>query len=52
MFEEPGKAVVRSFEIPKCDDDEVATETIYSLVSPGTELRVFSEEANQKENSP
>ncbi|MCX6985168.1 MAG: zinc-binding dehydrogenase [Lentisphaerae bacterium] len=52
VFEEPGKAAVRSFEIPKCGDDEVATETIYSFVSPGTELRVFSGRSESKGKFP
>ncbi len=42
VFDSPGKAEIKALELPKCGDNEVAAETIYSFVSPGTELRVFA----------
>ncbi len=52
VFEEPGRAVVKDFELPKCGDDEVAAETIYSFVSPGTELRIFAGSKESKGKFP
>ena len=52
VFEEPGKAVVKDFDLSKCGDDEVLTETIYSFVSPGTELRIFAGTKESKGRFP
>ena len=52
VFEAPGKAVVKNFELPKCGDDEVLTETIFSFVSPGTELRIFAGAKESKDRFP
>jgi threonine dehydrogenase-like Zn-dependent dehydrogenase len=52
VFEEPGKAVVKNFELPECGDDEVCAETIYSFVSPGTELRIFAGAKESKGRFP
>lgn len=42
VFNAPGKASLKSFNLPACGPDQVIAKTIYSFVSPGTELRVFS----------
>ena len=52
VFEEPGKAAVKNFELPKCGVDEVLTETVFSFVSPGTELRIFAGAKESKGKFP
>lgn len=52
VFTEPGVAQLQTFEMPSCAEDEVTTETIYSFVSPGTELRIFSGALESKEKFP
>ncbi|MBN1864428.1 MAG: zinc-binding dehydrogenase [Victivallales bacterium] len=42
VFTAPGKVGLKNFNLPECGDNEVLAETIYSFVSPGTELRVLS----------
>jgi 2-desacetyl-2-hydroxyethyl bacteriochlorophyllide A dehydrogenase len=41
VFKAPGRAAIETFELPACGPHQVIAETIYTFVSPGTELRVF-----------
>ena len=41
VFAEPGKVEVRALKLPEIAPDQLLVETIYTQVSPGTELRVF-----------
>ncbi|MHB9026493.1 MAG: zinc-binding dehydrogenase [Armatimonadota bacterium] len=41
VFEEAGRVGVRELILPSCGPREIIAETIYSFVSPGTELRVL-----------
>lgn len=42
FFDKPYKASLRELKLPPCGENEIIAQTIYSFVSPGTELRVFS----------
>jgi len=42
VFDDRDKITVQEFDLPPCGPEEVVCETIYSFVSPGTELRVLS----------
>ncbi len=42
VYEAPGKVGAGTFELAPCGEDEILCETIYSFVSPGTELRNLS----------
>jgi 3-hydroxyethyl bacteriochlorophyllide a dehydrogenase len=42
VFEKPGEVVIRDFDMPACGPREIVTQTVYSFVSPGTELRVLA----------
>jgi 2-desacetyl-2-hydroxyethyl bacteriochlorophyllide A dehydrogenase len=42
VFNTPGRASIETFELPACEPNQVIAETIYTFVSPGTELRVFA----------
>lgn len=42
VFPDAGQIDFMEFELPECGPDQVVAETIYSFVSPGTELRVLS----------
>lgn len=42
VFYKPEKIGFAEFDLPGCGSNEVIAETIYSFVSPGTELRVLS----------
>jgi len=42
IFKAPGQVGVETFDLGPCGDDEILCETIYSFVSPGTELRNLS----------
>jgi 2-desacetyl-2-hydroxyethyl bacteriochlorophyllide A dehydrogenase len=48
VFTEPNHAEIQENELAPCAENEVVAETIYSFVSPGTELRVF---AGKQQNS-
>lgn len=52
VFPAPGEVELREFEMPPCGPKEIVTETIYSFVSPGTELRVLSGTAQSKGQFP
>jgi 2-desacetyl-2-hydroxyethyl bacteriochlorophyllide A dehydrogenase len=43
VYKAPGEVGVETAELGPCDDHEVLCETLYSFVSPGTELRNLSE---------
>ena len=49
LFNGPGTSSIESFELAVCEPDQVIVETIYSFVSPGTELRIFAA-GDQEEN--
>ena len=42
VFDKVNSAVLQDIELEACGDDQILTETIFSFVSPGTELRVLS----------
>ncbi len=42
VFDKTNSVVLRDIEMRECGDDEILAETIYSFVSPGTELRVLT----------
>ena len=42
VYKAPGQVGVETMELPSCGDEEILCETIYSFVSPGTELRNLS----------
>jgi len=42
VYKAPGQVGVETVELPPCREDELLCETIYSFVSPGTELRNLS----------
>jgi len=42
VFTQPNEVKLQQFSLPPCGPSEVICETIYSFVSPGTELRVLS----------
>lgn len=42
VFTQPGKIIIDNFKLPPCGKNEIIAQTIYSFVSPGTELRVLS----------
>jgi len=48
VFDQPDRISLREISLPPCGPEEVVCETIYSFVSPGTELRVLS---GKQENS-
>ncbi|MBU4366411.1 MAG: zinc-binding dehydrogenase [Kiritimatiellae bacterium] len=52
VFTAPNQIQIREFELPPCGPQEVICETIYSFVSPGTELRVLSGVAESKGKFP
>lgn len=51
-FKEPGEVGFVEFELPECGPQEVLAETIYSFVSPGTELRVLAGTAESRGRFP
>jgi len=42
VFPAPGRVEIRKFELPSCGADEIIVRTRYTLVSTGTELRVWA----------
>jgi 2-desacetyl-2-hydroxyethyl bacteriochlorophyllide A dehydrogenase len=42
VFPKPHAIAFREFDLPPCGPDEIVAETLYSFVSPGTELRVWA----------
>ncbi|HEY3397988.1 MAG TPA: zinc-binding dehydrogenase [Armatimonadota bacterium] len=42
VFPAAGEVEIRSFELPPCGADEIVVKTLYSMVSTGTELRVWA----------
>ena len=42
VFDKPNSAVLQDIELEACGENEILAETIFSFVSPGTELRVLS----------
>ena len=42
VFPQPGEVEMRRFQLPACGPDEIVVRTLYSLVSTGTELRVWA----------
>jgi len=42
VYTAPGQVGVETFDLPPCGEEEILCETIYSFVSPGTELRNLS----------
>jgi 3-hydroxyethyl bacteriochlorophyllide a dehydrogenase len=52
VFTNPNEVKVQSVKLPACGPKEVVCETLYSFVSPGTELRVLSGVAESKGKFP
>lgn len=52
VFEQAGQVGFDRFELGPCGDEEIVAETIYSFVSPGTELRVLSGAEPAKDSFP
>lgn len=52
VFKAPGQVAIETFELPACGPNQVIAETIYTFVSPGTELRVFSGAYESKASFP
>ncbi|MHC4885068.1 MAG: zinc-binding dehydrogenase [Planctomycetota bacterium] len=42
IFDKPGSVVLGDAELQTCGENEIIAETIYSFVSPGTELRILT----------
>lgn len=42
VFTKPNDIEVKAFDVPRCGAKEILCESIYSFVSPGTEMRVLS----------
>ncbi|MGE9290589.1 MAG: zinc-binding dehydrogenase [Puniceicoccales bacterium] len=42
----------QTFELPSCSSDEIVCETLYTFVSPGTELRVLGGHYSKPEDFP
>lgn len=52
VFEQPNQVGMREFELAPCGSKEIVVETVYSFVSPGTELRVLSGLCDSKGKFP
>lgn len=52
VFTAPGKIKLQETELPSCGSQEVIAETVYSFVSPGTELRVLGGKNESKGKFP
>jgi D-arabinose 1-dehydrogenase-like Zn-dependent alcohol dehydrogenase len=52
VYEEINKVAIRKFELAECAPDQIIAETIYTFVSPGTELRVLGGHYATKEDFP
>jgi threonine dehydrogenase-like Zn-dependent dehydrogenase len=46
VFPEPGKVDVRDFVLPPPGDEDILVKSLYTMVSPGTELRGWSGKAD------
>ena len=42
VFTAPDQVNIEALKLPTCGPNHVIAETIYTLVSPGTELRILS----------
>ena len=42
VFPEPGEVEIRKLQLPACGPEQIVVRTLYSLVSTGTELRVWA----------
>lgn len=52
VFQKPEKIGLAEFDLPECGSNEIIAETIYSFVSPGTELRILSGIGESRERFP
>ena len=52
VFEDIDRVGIRKLELAPCRADEIVCETIYTFVSPGTELRVLAGHYSKKEDFP
>ncbi|MCL5674717.1 MAG: zinc-binding dehydrogenase [Candidatus Omnitrophica bacterium] len=52
VFTEPGEIELQTFDLSDCGKDEIICKTIYTFVSPGTELRVLSGISESKGKFP
>ena len=52
VFTEPGRVELAPIELAPCGQDEVIAETLYTFVSPGTELRVLAGRSESKGKFP
>ena len=52
VFEKPGQVTLKTFSLLSCGPEEIICETIYSCVSPGTELRILDGQNESKGQFP
>ncbi|MFH0795515.1 MAG: zinc-binding dehydrogenase [Candidatus Omnitrophota bacterium] len=52
VFEKPGQITLKTFHLPPCGPEEIICKTIYSFVSPGTELRILGGQKESKGRFP
>lgn len=52
IFTGPNAVSFQTFDLPPCGPNEIVCETIYSFVSPGTELRILSGAKESKGRFP
>ncbi len=52
LFPAPGEIEFTTLDLPPCGEQEVIAETIYTFVSPGTELRVLAGTSESKGRFP
>lgn len=52
VYEEIGKVSIGDFHLDECGPEEIVCETIYTFVSPGTELRVLGGHYSSPEDFP
>ncbi len=52
VFESVNKAAVKEVTLAECEPDQIVCETIFSFVSPGTELRVLGAHYSSEKDFP
>jgi len=52
IFAAPNEIAFADFELPACGPNEIVAETIFSFVSPGTELRGLRGEGESRGRFP
>jgi threonine dehydrogenase-like Zn-dependent dehydrogenase len=52
VFTAPGNIELRCLDLPECGPDQIIAQTIFSFVSPGTELRVLGGHLESRDKFP